>query len=142
MYFYCSFMKNEKFEKLKQNFAVKKTSYGRGLFTKKPIQKGAFVIEYTGEKITVEEGDRRGGKYLMTLSDKHTIDGKGHENLARYINHSCKSNCVPQIIRGHVKIYARKNIRVGEELNYNYGKQYWNCYIKPYGCKCNACLKK
>lgn len=135
-------MKNEVLEKLKQKFAVKKTSYGRGLFAKKSIKKGAFIIEYTGEKITVEEGDRRGGKYLMTLSDKYTIDGKGHENLARYINHSCEPNCFPQIVGSRVKIYAKKNIEVGQELCYDYGKEYWNYYIKPYGCKCESCLKK
>lgn len=129
-------------EKLKEKFAVKKTSYGRGLFAKKLIKKGDFVIEYIGKKVTIEEGERLGGKYLMTLDDKYTIDGKSHDNLARYINHSCKPNCIVYTDKGHIKIYARKNIHVGEELNYNYGKEYWNFYIKPHGCKCDACLKK
>lgn len=125
-----------------KKFALKKTAYGLGLFTKQVVKKGSFVVEYTGEKITQAEADRRGGQYLMTLNRKYTIDGKGRENLARYINHSCKPNCVQYIMGNKVKIYARRRIEIGEELTYNYGKEFFNAYIKPYGCHCVACLKK
>ncbi len=121
---------------IKKKFSVQKTSYGLGLFTQVEFKKGEFVIEYLGEKITFEEGERRGGKYLMTLDRYFTIDGKSRDNTARYINHSCKPNCVAYTDKGRVKIYAKRKIVVGEELTYHYGKDYFEQYIKPKGCKC------
>jgi len=39
-------------------------------------------------------------------------------------------------------IRAIKNIEPGEEINYDYGTDYFKAYLKPIGCKCAACEKK
>ena len=44
---------------------VKRSSAGLGLFAEKPFKRGEFIIEYTGEHITHEEADKRGGRYLL-----------------------------------------------------------------------------
>jgi len=108
------------------------------------IKKEAFIIEYIGEKITTDESDRRGGKYLFTLSKDYVIDGKGRTNIARYINHSCRPNSEVEIDEDKwtISVYAKKNIKAGDELTYDYGKEYWNEHIKPYGCKCAKCTEK
>ena len=123
---------------------VKRSRAGLGLFTSKDIKKGDLIIEYTGEKITTAEADERGGQYLFTLNKKFVIDGKGRENLARYINHSCRSNAEPEIDEDtwKINILAKRAIKAGEELNYDYGKEFWNEYIKPKGCLCEKCLEK
>jgi hypothetical protein len=41
-----------------------------------------------------------------------------------------------------VYIRAIKNIEPGEEINYDYGTDYFKAYLKPIGCKCDACEKK
>jgi len=41
-----------------------------------------------------------------------------------------------------VLIYARRNIRAGEELSYDYGKEYFDDLILPVGCKCDHCIRK
>ena len=41
-----------------------------------------------------------------------------------------------------VVIRAIKNIEPGEEINYDYGTDYFKAYLKPIGCKCDACEKK
>lgn len=116
---------------------------GIGLYTSVPLKKGTYIIEYTGEKITEEEANRRGGKYLFTINSRWTIDGKDRKNTARYINHSCKPNCEAQIKKGRVLIYALKNISVGEELTFDYGEEYLNDKdTMPHGCRCAECLKK
>lgn len=129
---------------MKNNLIVKKSSSGLGLYTLAALKKGDLVIEYTGEKITEAEANRRGGKYLFELNDNWTIDGKGRDNLARYLNHSCKPNCYPELddAEEHIYIYAKKNIKPGEELTYNYGKMYFDEIIKKDGCKCQACQKE
>lgn len=114
---------------------------GLGLFATADIKKGDFIIEYTGEKISSDEADERGGKYLFTLNKKWVIDGKGRGNLARYINHSCRPNAEAEIDEDDwkINIYARRNIRAGEEIAYYYGKAYWKDHIKPHGCRCEKC---
>ncbi|HEY3893663.1 MAG TPA: SET domain-containing protein-lysine N-methyltransferase, partial [Bradyrhizobium sp.] len=41
-----------------------------------------------------------------------------------------------------VVIRAIKNIEPGEEINYDYGTDYFKAYLKPIGCKCDACERK
>ena len=121
---------------------VKRSSAGLGLFAEEDIKKDSFVIEYTGNILSSKEADARGGKYLFEVNSRKVIDGSGRENKARYINHSCRPNCEIEIKKGRVFVYARKNIKKGEELSYDYGKEYFNEYIRPLGCKCKKCCNK
>jgi hypothetical protein len=134
----------QKKQKPKKGLVVRRSAPGAGLglVTTEPIRKKEFVIAYTGELISDKEADLRGGKYLFDINSRWTIDGKGRDNLARYINHSCKPNCESKVIGKGVKIYARKNIKAGEELNYDYGEEYFDEFIKPHGCRCTGCLEK
>lgn len=120
---------------------VKKSVTGLGLFTLEAIAKGTRVIEYTGEKINLDEANRRGGMYLFEINAKWYIDGKGRENKARYINHTCgrAANCKIDIKAGRIWVIAKRNIATGEELSYDYGKEMFDAYIKPHGCKCAKC---
>ena len=125
-------------------FEVKRGLNGLGLYARVPFKRGERVIEYTGEHLTEEEAEKRGGQYLFDVSKKLTIDGSGRENLARYINHSCKrQNCRPEINASETRvfIFAKRAIAPGEELTYNYGKEFWNEYIKPKGCRCPICTQ-
>ena len=130
--------------RMNEKFAVKKSSAGLGLFATTEIKKGDLIIEYTGEKITEAEANRRGGKYLFELNDNWTIDGKGRDNKARYINHACKPNAYPELddAEEHIYIYAKRTIKTGEEITYNYGKMYFDQLIGKGGCRCESCQAK
>lgn len=123
---------------------VKRSNAGLGLFARTDLKKGEFVMEYTGEKISAEEADRRGGKYLFTVTDDIVLDGKGREHIGRYINHSCKPNCEAEVDEDEERIfiYAKKPIGTGEELTYDYGKEYFDEHIRPVGCRCEKCVSK
>jgi len=125
-----------------KKYLVKKSATGLGLFSNIQIAKGEFVIEYTGKVMTSKEANEKGGKYLFEINSRTTIDGSGRENLARYINHSCRPNCEATIKNKQIIIRSIKEIKPGDELTYNYGKEYFNEYIKPFGCKCAHCKKK
>lgn len=120
----------------KHQVRVGRSSAGLGLFATDHIKKDDFVIEYYGNMLTDEQADVKGGLYLFQIDKEFTIDGTPRYNKARYINHSCKPNCEPEIDGKRVFIYAIKNIKPGEELTYDYGKEYFNDYIKPFGCRC------
>ena len=134
--------KNVPIYKYPQDLATKKGVNGIGLFTKVPIKKGDCIIEYVGEVINDAEANRRGGRYLFQTSKNRHVDGTDRKNTARYINHSCRPNCEVDIIKGRIFVYAKRAIEVGEELNYDYGKEYWDEHIKPKGCGCVKCVEK
>lgn len=125
------------------SIVVKRSTAGLGLFANTEFKKGDFIIAYTGEHISHEEADRREGKYLFTLSKDVVIDGKGRDNLARYINHSCTPNAEVEANEetGTLRVTAKKTILQGDEITYNYGKDYFLEYIYPNGCRCRTCRK-
>lgn len=126
-------------EKLKPaKVKIKKTKAGFGLVADASIKKGDFIIEYIGKRLTADEANIEGGMYLFEINNKLTLDGKSRKNVARYINHSCKPNCEVEIKKERVFIFAIKNIEKGDELGYDYGKDFFKEYIKPKGCKCSA----
>ncbi|SCV61223.1 uncharacterized protein FFFS_15792 [Fusarium fujikuroi] len=125
---------------------------GYGLFTAEFIAQGDFIIEYVGELITHDEGvrreARRGGvfdersdiSYLFTLLETEGIwlDAAVYGNLSRYINHAseksgvdkCGCNITPQVLyvngEYRIKFTAIRDIQAGEELFFNYGKNFPN----------------
>ncbi|KAH8880067.1 hypothetical protein GQ53DRAFT_670636 [Thozetella sp. PMI_491] len=118
---------------------------GYGLFTAEDIAAEEFVIEYTGELITHDEGVRREARrgdvfneeksssYLFTLLENEGIwvDAAIYGNLSRYINHDkIGANITPKIqyVNGEyrIKFTALHNIKAGEELFFNYGDNFPN----------------
>ncbi|MCA9355954.1 SET domain-containing protein [Candidatus Nomurabacteria bacterium] len=115
---------------------VGKSYAGLGLFADEDIKKGEYIIDYTGKALTEEQADKKGGKYLFEVKKNYYLDGADRKHTARYINHACNPNCEPDIYGKRVIISAIKNIKKGDELTYDYGKEYFNEFIKPHGCRC------
>jgi SET domain-containing protein len=114
----------------------------QGLFAAQAIKKGTRIIEYTGEKITQKESDRRlfqGNTYIFRLNARYAIDGKALTNLARYINHSCEPNCASDIIAGQIWILALRDVQDGEELSYDYGYGLAGYGHRPCTCGTKTC---
>jgi len=125
------------------NVKVKRSSAGLGLFAAVPLKKRETIIEYIGRWISSKDGDELDqNSYIFTVNSRIDIDGSPRWNTARYANHSCRPNCESVIRKGQVFIVALKNILPGEELTYDYGKDFFNHYIKPLGCKCVKCTAK
>lgn len=118
---------------------VKRSKTGLGLFAACNIPKDAKIIEYTGKRILSSDLEKLKGKYLFTLNKRYTIDGSPRDNIARYANHSCRPNAYTEVIRGKIWIIAKRKINAGEEITYDYGKDYFEDFIKPKGCKCMKC---
>jgi hypothetical protein len=127
-------------------YRVGRSRTGLGLFATRPIKKGAKIVRYFGPLLDSKKkkDDAIENKYLFELSNRWTIDGSVRKNIARYINHACKPNAESDVKprKRKVVIRAIKNILPGEEINYDYGTDYFKAYLKPIGCKCDACEKK
>ena len=102
--------------------------HGRGVFAVKTIAKGARILEYTGERMSHAEADRRYGELhddsshtmLFTVDDDIVIDATKRGGPARWINHSCAPNCESSEEDGRMFIDAVRAIKRGEELSYDY----------------------
>lgn len=143
---------NKKIPKVNTRYILIKNSkvHGKGVFAKTDIRKDTKIIEYVGELISKKEGDRRseihykehkkdknrGAVYIYDLNKKYDLDGNFKWNPARLINHSCSPNSKYKIIKNKVWIIAKKPIKKGEEINYNYG--YDDEDFKDHPCKCNS----
>jgi uncharacterized protein len=131
--------------------------HGKGVFAKEDIPRGMRIIEYKGELISNEEADRRHPwnpeepfhTFFFSLDDgAQCIDASYHGNPARWINHSCGPNCETEEVdderlgKPRVYIYARRNIKAGEEFNYDYRLQLGGRVTKQdklnYLCRCGA----
>jgi uncharacterized protein len=127
-------------------YRVGRSRTGLGLFATKPIKKGTRIIRYFGPLLDSKKkkDDAIENKYLFELTDRWTIDGSVRKNVARYINHACRPNAESDVRPRKRRVYIRaiKNIEPGDEINYDYGTDYFKAYLKPIGCKCGACEKK
>src|ERR1700758_2349959 len=127
-------------------YRIGRSRTGLGLFATKRIKKGSKIIRYFGPLLDSKKkkDDAIENKYLFELNNRWTIDGSVRENVARYINHACKPNAESDVKPRKRKVFIRaiKNIEPGDEMNYDYGTDYFKAYLKPIGCKCDACEKK
>jgi uncharacterized protein len=127
-------------------YRIARSRTGLGLFATKPIRKGTKIIRYFGPLLDSrkKKDDAIENKYLFELTGRWTIDGSVRKNIARYINHACKPNAESDVKPRKRKVFIRaiKNIEPGDEISYDYGTDYFKAYLKPIGCKCDACEKK
>ena len=123
-------------------FRVGRSTTGLGLFATKVIKRAAYIATYRGRRLSTEEAERRerlGAKYMFELSSRWTIDGSPRWNVARYMNHSCWPNAKPVVRKGKIIFVALRSISPGEEITYNYGKEYYDYFIRNGGCRCAGC---
>ena len=123
-------------------FRVGRSGTGLGLFATAPIDKGAFIVKYWGRRLRNKDADDLETKYLFEVNSRVTVDGSSRRNIARYINHSCRPNAETDVVKGEILITAYKAIRPGDEITYDYGKDYFDTFIKPFGCRCVKCVEK
>src|SRR3981189_649390 len=127
-------------------YRVGRSRTGLGLFATKPIKKGAKIVRYFGPLLDSrkKKDEAIENKYRFELNGRWTIDGTVRKNIARYINPPCKPNAESDVKPRKRKVIIRaiKNIEPGEEINYDYRTDCLKAYLKPIGCKCDACEKK
>jgi uncharacterized protein len=127
-------------------YRVGRSRTGLGLFATRPIKKGTKIVRYFGPLLDSKKkkDDAIENKYLFELNGRWTIDGSVRENVARYINHACRPNAESDVKPRKRKVFIRaiKKIEPGDEINYDYGTDYFKAYLKPIGCKCDACERK
>jgi SET domain-containing protein len=112
---------------------------GNGGFARVDIPRGVRIAEYTGRRITKLESLAKceeNNPYIFALDDEFDLDGDVEANPARFFNHSCEANCEAENIGGRIWIIARRAIKAGEEITFNYGYDLES--YREYPCRCGA----
>lgn len=125
---------------------------GVGAFATRRIPKGTRLIEYTGERISNDEADRRypdddtqarHHTFLFAIDDEVVVDAAVGGNESRFINHSCAPNCEAVIDDDdRIWIETLRAIKPGEELAYDYAfildEPHTPAAKRRYPCTCGA----
>lgn len=135
---------------------------GFGVATEKIIASGTMIAVYTGElvvhrneaarRVWRDQESRLTGNYTLTVrehsSDGHMletcINSRHYGNISRYFNHSCDPNLLIVPVRVDsvvplVVLFTQRQITAGEELCFDYGKEYglsrtMHCYCGASNC--------
>jgi len=122
-----------------------------GVFADEDINAGDMVVEYRGELIGNAMAEKReveyekakiGSDYMFRIDGFLVCDATKQGNVARFINASCDPNCYTQIITMNgskrIVIYAKRDIKAGEELCYDYKFPFEHDETKRIPCHCGA----
>lgn len=124
--------------------------HGKGVFAVQDIAEGETLIEYVGEIISWAEAQERhphdptdpNHTFYFHIDENRVIDAVVGGNSSRWINHACAPNCEADEQDGRIFIKALRNIKAGEELNYDYGliidERYTPKLKAQYPCWCGA----
>lgn len=124
--------------------------HGRGVFATRHMAAGVRVIEYVGERISMAQAIARhphdaaqpDHTFYFHLADGQVIDALYGGNDSKWINHSCRPNCVPDEDRGRIYILTRRAVFKGEELTFDYGlfsdEPMTDALKARYACRCGA----
>ncbi len=113
--------------------------HGQGGYAVADIPEGTRIMPYVGERIDKQESLRRceqNNPFIFYLNDEFDLDGSAADNPAKWLNHSCAPNCEAVLVEGGIWIVARRTIRAGEELTFNYG--YDLEALREHPCRCGA----
>ena len=114
---------------------VAKSFAGRGLFATKDYWPKDHIVRYTGRIYANAECPHN--RYLVGLTRNLSVDGSRKSNIARWANHSCKSNARMVIYEDEVWLIAKKHIRPNDEITLNYGNSYRKTWMPE--CLCPHC---
>jgi len=131
---YCS---NSEIQRgLPAEIEIKRGKFGLGAFAVDYIRKGGFIGEYVGEQIPKTSDKKESLRDHVNLNYnfgydlESNIDSARVGNEMRYINHAkAKANAEAgtKLVFGEQRIglWAKKPIRRGEEILFDYGPGYW-----------------
>ena len=97
--------------------------HGKGCFASKPFLAHRKIAEYTGEKISNAEANRRSHRKTLricAINNRWSLDGSRGGNGTHYINHSCEPNAFMKILYKHILFIALRDISPSEEITIDY----------------------
>lgn len=129
-------------QRVKRMLTVKRCTnkeMGRGVFAKIDIPPGSIIGEYKGRLYEGEAAEVISGPYVFLVKTKsctYAIDAKTNGTITRFINHGNPSwrqtNVRSYLVEDNrVLLVTFKTIKKGQQLLYDYGREYWDSRRAP-----------
>lgn len=124
--------------------------HGKGVYATGPIPKGTRIIEYTGRHLPWKEAMDLPAHdlsdpyhtFFFSLENGDVINAAIGGNDSRWINHSCDPNCKTIEEDERIFVYARRSLRSGDELFYDYrivpAERRTKGLEKEFACQCGS----
>ncbi|MDO8663503.1 MAG: SET domain-containing protein-lysine N-methyltransferase [Candidatus Wildermuthbacteria bacterium] len=114
---------------------------GQGVFAKEKIKKGELVAAWGACVITIKGGGKlpkaiwKIGGYPIQIYDNLWLGPVSVKELddAEFFNHSCEPNAG---VRGQNLLFARRGIKSGEEITFDYGTT--DAQLLNFRCACGT----
>jgi hypothetical protein len=111
-----------------------------GVHTKKSYRKGQILFTITGPILPART------KYSFSVDiDKHIepLRADGSPDFGYYSNHSCDPTAFVRVVckkdaLPYIEVIARRNLKAGEELTFDYASFEYEITIQGEKCMCNA----
>ena len=131
-----------------ENVSVRKSLFLKGQFgvvSKKAFGKGVTIFSIRGPIKT------KPTKYSFSIGLNEHVEPErndGSFDFGHYLNHSCNPNTKIKVVRykgrlPYLKVVARRNIKAGEELTFDYASLEYAITLKNVQCQCKdaSCRK-
>lgn len=113
-----------------------------GVVAQKSYKKGELLFIVNGPIKS------KRSKYSFAIDLNRHIEPrkeKGVYNLGHYVNHSCNPTAVIRIIEKdsnipYIEVIARRNIKIGEEITFDYATLEYELTLINSICKCDALI--
>ena len=113
---------------------------GWGVFAEQDLMPMHYIGEYAGIVRRKKRSDAKNAycfeySIVSDESTRYTIDAMDQGGIVRFINHSSTPNLTSALATyqnlSHIVIFARRLIKKGEQLCYDYGPAYWSKRTLP-----------
>lgn len=115
---------------MKKDIVIKKSKIsGKGVFAQRDFKKGEVVLKWNPKPLTKEEFEKLTSKklaYVLHIGRKYFL----MQTPEKFVNYSCEPNTFTK----NLSDIARRNIKKGEEITSNYGKE----GLDISECKCGS----
>ena len=130
-----------------ENFVIKDIpGRGKGLFAKRPFDKGSILFKFNGNQISSKEiitnniPSNVSQHYLQINTDLYLDIG---QDASLFVNHNCNPNCYVKIRINTAFLLAYIPIKEGQELVFDYSTtstdkmEDWSitCKCAKFGCR-------
>lgn len=120
------------------SYIIRNCRFGQGVFANKNILKGEQILSFTGPIISQEEVEQKPEKQqanALQIEDELYID---LEEPSVLVNHSCNPNAG---IQNDKELVARRDIKEGEEIFWDYSTSVDGGWTMPCHCEERKCRR-
>jgi uncharacterized protein len=117
--------------------------HGQGVFADRGFRQGDLLLEIDDSDPVLDRARLTPEQEIFIdvfVAVDGTVKTTWMKSPEKFINHSCEPNTyvLTDLYSGVRRTWARKDLRSGDELTWDYALNIWEEWVGPVPCKCGA----